>query len=1356
MKPKASRLLAASQIAFCLTALPAMAVVYDWDNGSTDGLWDTNTNWNPDGLPTTGDNVLVTVDSAAIKTINLSATPTNPTILEVGLARSGNGTATVDHTGGTLTVTGWFNLGQGFVASAGGSGGLSGTGIWNMSGNAVVNATHASGGQTTIGAGWTAAGYNTGILNISGNATFNQSVADVYIGGENGTRRAKGIVNISDNGKLLNATRDIYAGVAGNGSVGALNLSGTSQVTSRHLYIGIAPDSYGAVNAAGGSLTLSGDMNIGSWGTGYQTNGGNGLMNVSAGTVAVGGWLCMSRWGTSQTSVLNVSGGSLTYAGGGLQANWNADGADTSVITVSGSGSISTTNNTVINLSNNGAAANNGFLNLNGGTVTPGRVIGGRGFVNFNGGTLRANSNQADFLAVNTAQVRAGGAIIDSNSRNITIGQALLAPSDDGVTSIPVTDGGSGYVSAPILTISGGTGSGATAVANMISDGAGALKIDSVTVTSRGNYTVAPTTITQIGGGASVSATFGTIATAANSSGGLTKNGAGILTLSNASTYTGPTQVNAGGLIVNGSLASSITLAADADLGGAGLTSGSLTFAPGTHKLFFNPAATSSFLADSITTTGATITVVPDGVFAPVTNKVILESSSGPINGSIANFVSGNPRLSLAFDVTGEQLLASYAPAPLVWTGSNGTNPTFWDTTTVNWANPAADVFIPGDNTTFDDTAVAASPVQVAIQSPVLPGAVTFGNTAKEYVVSGAAITGTTGLMVNGGGRVTLANANTYTGLTTVRSGTLAVTGSIVAGSDLRVADAAGNAVLQNSGAITRTTAWFGSVNGAVGAGYQTAGSLTTILNGGNSLGLGVVQGSHGYFNISGGTVNTTEISIGTWGLASGNNNGGDGMLDITGGTVTNNGWMVMNRSEGGGAVAQRSVLNVSGGSLTYAGGGLVANWGGSANVQTAQINVSGSGSVATIAGSPINLSWNGNINNTGTLNLNGGTVTPSDIRGGRGFVNFNGGTLRPSADNTNFIAVNTARVYAGGANIDTNTRNITIGQALLAPTGNGVNATGLAITGGSGYIAPPFVQITGDGTGATAIATITGGAVTGITITNPGMGYTSVPTFTLSGGGGTGASVAAGTATTVPNVSGGLTKNGLGTLTLSASNTYTGNTTVTGGVLAITQPYLADTSSVSIAATAQMALNFTGDDTVTSVTLGGTTYTAPGSYNATTFPTFFTGTGSLVIPSSGTPYDSWLTAYPSITGANRSPDADPDSDGVANGIEFMLGTSPADGASRAVPSITRDGSGNLVVSFTRVDAAEAFPVIVESSPNLQPPWTAVTVPNDAIAGPPITVVDNGTAPDSITVIVPGAPDPRKFARVKITIPFTP
>ena len=49
-------------------------------------------------------------------------------------------------------------------------------------------------------------------------------------------------------------------------------------------------------------------------------------------------------------------------------------------------------------------------------------------------------------------------------------------------------------------------------------------------------------------------------------------------------------------------------------------------------------------------------------------------------------------------------------------------------------------------------------------------------------------------------------------------------------------------------------------------------------------------------------------------------------------------------------------------------------------------------------------------------------------------------------------------------------------------------------------YTSGPTVTFTGGGgAGATEIATITGGVVTAVTITNPGSGYTSVPTVTLA-----------------------------------------------------------------------------------------------------------------------------------------------------------------------------------------------------------------------------------------------------------------
>ena len=63
---------------------------------------------------------------------------------------------------------------------------------------------------------------------------------------------------------------------------------------------------------------------------------------------------------------------------------------------------------------------------------------------------------------------------------------------------------------------------------------------------------------------------------------------------------------------------------------------------------------------------------------------------------------------------------------------------------------------------------------------------------------------------------------------------------------------------------------------------------------------------------------------------------------------------------------------------------------------------------------------------------------------------------------------------------------------------------------GGSGYTSAPTVAITpilsSEGTGATATATVAGGAVTAITLTNAGSGYADGATVSFSGGGGSGA----------------------------------------------------------------------------------------------------------------------------------------------------------------------------------------------------------------------------------------------------------
>ena len=64
---------------------------------------------------------------------------------------------------------------------------------------------------------------------------------------------------------------------------------------------------------------------------------------------------------------------------------------------------------------------------------------------------------------------------------------------------------------------------------------------------------------------------------------------------------------------------------------------------------------------------------------------------------------------------------------------------------------------------------------------------------------------------------------------------------------------------------------------------------------------------------------------------------------------------------------------------------------------------------------------------------------------------------------------------------------------AYAVTEGGVVTAINL-VNGGSGYLAPPKINIFGDGSGATAEATISGGVVTGITVTNGGSGYWYLP----------------------------------------------------------------------------------------------------------------------------------------------------------------------------------------------------------------------------------------------------------------------
>jgi autotransporter-associated beta strand protein len=228
-----------------------------------------------------------------------------------------------------------------------------------------------------------------------------------------------------------------------------------------------------------------------------------------------------------------------------------------------------------------------------------------------------------------------------------------------------------------------------------------------------------------------------------------------------------------------------------------------------------------------------------------------------------------------------------------------------------------------------------------------------------------------------------------------------------------------------------------------------------------------------------------------------------------------------------------------------------------------------------------------------------GGTLAVSYLErsyGCSGTLNFHGGTLKARVANADFLKRTFNYVYEEGAVIDTDGKDVTVTSVLATPGGQGV--TGITLgSAGSGYTAPPVVVLSDSsatpGTGATAIAKVTGGGVQ-VVMTNPGVGYTDPSTVavTLYGGDGSGAELGLGAVTLADNVCGGLTKKGLGTLTLSAANTYTGATAVQVGTLA-----LASTGSITSDVTVSGGATLGGAGTVTgdvAVSGGGTI--APGA----------------------------------------------------------------------------------------------------------------------------------------------------------------
>ena len=220
------------------------------------------------------------------------------------------------------------------------------------------------------------------------------------------------------------------------------------------------------------------------------------------------------------------------------------------------------------------------------------------------------------------------------------------------------------------------------------------------------------------------------------------------------------------------------------------------------------------------------------------------------------------------------------------------------------------------------------------------------------------------------------------------------------------------------------------------------------------------------------------------------------------------------------------------------------------------------------------------------------------------------------------------------------------------------------------------------------------------------------------------------------------LVKSHTGMLTLSGANTYTGNTTVTGGTLRIRSATLADASAVSISPGAVLDLDFSGTDTVNALLIG-TNQMAAGVYGAAgiRIPEI-NGTGTLTVTSGPIgSFSSWISrtfANGSVLASEQGPADDPDNDGLHNLAEYGLGKDP---------TVSSQPAGVLsgdVITYTKgADAIVNGDVswVIETSETLSPgSWTPqVTQPaRDATATISFTFTPTGPA--------------RNFVRLKVLL----
>jgi|GEM_PF-3235349 len=473
-----------------------------------------------------------------------------------------------------------------------------------------------------------------------------------------------------------------------------------------------------------------------------------------------------------------------------------------------------------------------------------------------------------------------------------------------------------------------------------------------------------------------------------------------------------------------------------------------------------------------------------------------------------------------------------------LWVGAANSD---WDTLSANWTNVfyGTTNYADGAFVIFDDRAVAASPT-VNLTAAHSPGNVTV-NSTKNYTFTGSGIAGATGLAKRGTGSLTLANANTYTGNTTISGGTLRIgaAGAIPAGAgrgDVSVATgttldlngvSAGINGLNGAGTVDNTggaaTLTVGLDDDTITFGGTIQGAVSLAKRGTNTMTLNGFNSHSGATLVQEGTLNLSPASSFSYGSALAVSNGATLAVSITNGSggvyppsVSLNGGTVLLEYGDASVTGFTTPISVSG-SLNLNGVSQIAISGGNFNIGTYTLisysSKTGAGSISSLPAS-LPTGMVATISDTGSaivLNVTFPSIQSLSWTAGdgswttnAGFFNWNLGAAEYKEYSSTLgdavafsTTYNTFPLSPGTVTLlhDVHPYSVTVaGNYVLAGPGHITGATGIERVGDTGTT---FIL---DNTNTyTGVTTVSGGT---LQVNNTSaLGSTAAGTVVTSGG---------------------------------------------------------------------------------------------------------------------------------------------------------------------------------------------------------------------------------------------------------------